>query len=113
MKGLLIRFYMREDLHHQGRPAWEWLLQQANAIGVRGGSVFKAVACFGKHHRVHEAKFFELAGALGVEVQFVVTDSEATSLRSLLEREGVHVLYAQTAAEFGFTGIVGTEPKVD
>jgi uncharacterized protein len=104
MKGVLVRFYMREDQRHGSRQLWEWLLEQANMLGIRGGSVFKAMGGFGRHHRLSEAKFFELAGSLGIEVQFVVTEAEAASLHALLERERVHVFYAQTAAEFGITG---------
>jgi uncharacterized protein len=42
-------------------PLWVWLLQQANELGIRGGSAFKAMAGFGRHHTLSEAKFIELA----------------------------------------------------
>ena len=64
-----------------GRPAWEWLLVQANGMGLRGGSAFRAMAGFGRHHQLQENHFFELAGTLTIEVEFVVSqpNTEADS----------------------------------
>ncbi|HVC31462.1 MAG TPA: DUF190 domain-containing protein, partial [Steroidobacteraceae bacterium] len=64
MQGFLLRFYVHEGHRHHGRLAWEWLLELGNRLGIRGGSAFKAMAGFGRHHVLHEAHFFELAGTL-------------------------------------------------
>ena len=73
MQGSFLRFYVHENQRHHQRLVWEWLLEQANALGVRGGSAFRAMAGFGRHHVLHESTFFELAGTLTVEVEFIVT----------------------------------------
>jgi len=100
MQGSLCRFYLHEGDRHRGRPLWEWLLEQANQIGLRGGSAFRAMAGFGSHHLLHESRFFELAGSLAVEVEFLVTDEEAERLLELLRRERVRVVYARVPAQF-------------
>jgi uncharacterized protein len=100
MDGSFLRFYVREDQRHQGRLAWEWLLEQANALGVRGGSAFRAMAGFGRHHLLHEARFFELA-SLTVEVEFIVTDAEAHTLIELLREQKIRLFYAHIPARFG------------
>src|SRR5713226_4789413 len=74
MNGSFLRFYVHEGHRHHHHLLWEWLLEQANKLGIRGGSAFKAMAGFGRHHMLHEARFFELAGTLTVEVEFIVTD---------------------------------------
>ena len=56
---------------------------------------------FGRHHTLHEAKFFELAGALAIEVEFIVTQEEAEKLLALLHQEKVRVFYASIPAHFG------------
>ena len=66
MQGCFLRFYVHEGQRHHGRLLWEWLLEQANKIGIRGGSAFRAMAGFGRQHILHEAKFFELAGSVAV-----------------------------------------------
>jgi len=101
MQGSLFRFYVHEGHRHRGRLAWEWLLEQGNELGIRGGCAFKAMAGFGRHHVLHEARFFELAGTLTVEVEFIVSPEEAQKLLDLLHREEVRLFYAYTPACFG------------
>jgi uncharacterized protein len=100
MQGSLLRFYVHEGQRHGERPVWEWLLEQANALGVRGGSAFRAMAGFGRHHVVHENTFFELAGSLTVEVEFMVTEQEAAQLLQLVRSASLRVFYARIPAEF-------------
>jgi PII-like signaling protein len=101
MPASLLRFYVHESQRCHGRLFWEWLLEEANRMGLRGGSAFRAMAGFGRHHRVHEEHFFELAGTLTVEVEFIVTDAEARKLLDVIEREKLRVFYARVPAEFG------------
>jgi len=104
MDGSFLRFYVHENERLHGQLAWEWLLQRANALGIRGGSAFRAVAGFGRDHRLHEERFFELAGTVTVEVEFIVTDDEARQLLELVAGEGLRLFYARTPAHFGTTG---------
>ncbi len=110
MQGSFLRFYIHEDQRHGGTLLWEWVLREANKLGIRGGSAFKAMAGFGRHHHLHEARFFELAGSLSVEVEFIVSDEEAAQLLELLHKEKLRVFYAQVPAQFGVTGADETEP---
>ncbi|MGB6307627.1 MAG: DUF190 domain-containing protein [Steroidobacteraceae bacterium] len=100
-EGHFLRFYVHEGQRHRHVLLWEWLLQQANKLGIRGGSAFKAMAGFGRHHVLHEAHFFELAGSLTVEVEFIVTQAESKQLLELIEREKIRVFYACIPARFG------------
>ena len=100
MDGSFLRFYVREDHRHHHQLVWEWLLQEANKLGIRGGSAFKAMAGFGRHHMLHEARFFELAGELAIEVEFIVTQEEAQKLLALLRKEKVRLFYASMPAHF-------------
>jgi uncharacterized protein len=110
MQGSFFRFYVREDHRHQQRLVWEWLLEEANRLGIRGGSAFRAMAGFGRHHLLHEAHFFELQGQLAIEVEFIVTDEEAAKLLELLHREKLRLFYAQIPARFGVINPDGTDP---
>ena len=101
LQGHFLRFYVREDHRHHHVLLWEWLLTQANKIGIRGGSAFKATAGFGRHHVLHEQHFFELAGTLAVEVEFIVTGTESQQLLELIEREKIRVFYACIPPQFG------------
>ena len=110
MQGSFFRFYVHEGQRHHGRLVWEWLLEQGNRLGIRGGSAFKAMAGFGRHHVLHEAHFFELAGTLTVEVEFIVTPEEAQKLLDLLHEEKVRLFYAHTPAYFGVINPDASDP---
>jgi len=101
MQGSLLRFYVHEGHRHQRRPVWEWLLEKANGLGIRGGSAFRAMAGFGRHHVLHENHFFELAGTLTVEVEFIVSNEEADKLLALLQEAEIRLFYARVPALFG------------
>jgi PII-like signaling protein len=110
MQGSFLRFYVQEGRRHRGRLVWEWLLEQANRLGIRGGSAFRAMAGFGRHHLLHEDTFFELAGTLTVEVEFVVTAEEARELLRLVQAEKIRLFYAQIPATFGIVSPDSQDP---
>jgi PII-like signaling protein len=89
---------------------WEWLLKTAAELGVRGGSAFRAVAGFGRHHVLHEQTFFELAGSLAVEVEFIVTDAEARELIELLHQAKLRIFFAQIPAHFDIVNRDAEDP---
>ncbi len=101
MDGFFLRFYVHENERHHHVLVWEWLLEQANKLGIRGGSAFHAMAGFGRHHVLHEDQFFELAGSQVVEVEFIISEEEAMRLLDLLHREKIRVFYARIPARFG------------
>lgn len=101
MKGTYLRFYVHENRKHGHALLYEWLLERARSIGIHGGSAFRAIAGYGRHGILHEQHFFELAGDLTVEVEFLLTDEETDRLLDLLRREQVRVFYAKAPAEFG------------
>lgn len=110
MEGSFCRFYVHENARHNRRLLWEWLLDQANRLGIRGGSAFRAMAGFGRHHVLHESHFFELAGSLTVEVEFMVSEEEAKRLLDLVRAEKVRVFYALIPARFGILNPDANDP---
>lgn len=110
MQGSFLRFYVHEGQRLHGRLVWEWLLEQANRLGIRGGSAFRAIAGFGRHHVLHESRFFELAGTLTVEVEFIVSDEEARQLLELVGAEKIRLFYACVPALFGVLNPDPTDP---
>ncbi len=101
MQGSLLCLYVHENQRCHGRPFWEWLLEQASRMGIRGGSALRAMAGFGRHHHLQEQNFFELAGSLAIEVEFIVSDAEAEQLLALVEHEKLRVFYTRVSARFG------------
>jgi PII-like signaling protein len=101
MNGTYLRFYVHENRKHHGILLYEWLLETAKKAGIHGGSAFRAVAGYGRHGVLHEQHFFELAGDLTVEVEFLLSDEQADMLLAVLRGEQVRIFYAKAPAEFG------------
>jgi PII-like signaling protein len=110
MKGSFLRFYVHEGHRLHQQLVWEWLLQEANKLGIRGGSAFKAMAGFGRHHVLHEAHFFELAGTLAVEIEFIVSDEEAQRLLGRIHEEKLRLFFAHIPARFGVINPDSADP---
>ncbi len=100
-KGTFLRFYVEEGQRHHGVLLWEWLLEKACGLNIRGGSAFQAIGGFGRHRQLHESRFFELAGSVVVEVEFIVDDDEAERLLEIVRAAGIRVFYARIPAHFG------------
>ena len=101
MNGTYLRFYVHENRKHHGMLVYEWLLETAKKSGIHGGSAFRAIAGYGRHGVLHEQHFFELAGDLTVEVEFLLSEEQAEALLGVLRREQVRVFYAKVPAQFG------------
>jgi PII-like signaling protein len=104
MQGVYLKFYVQEKRHHHGILAYEWLLETAREIGIHGGSAFRAIAGYGRHGRLHEEHFFELAGDLPVEVGFALAEEEAQRLLDRLKDEKLELFYLKVPLEMGFVG---------
>ncbi|MGH8126541.1 MAG: DUF190 domain-containing protein [Rhodanobacteraceae bacterium] len=103
-EGVYLRFFVHENRRHHGILLYEWLLEQAKAMGIHGGTAFRAIAGFGRHGVMHEQHFFELAGDVAVRLDFLVTFEEADKLIKLVETEKLVIPFAELPAEFGITG---------
>ncbi|HJW43996.1 MAG TPA: DUF190 domain-containing protein [Geothrix sp.] len=101
MKGTYLIFFMQEDRTRHGILLYQWLLKEARRLGVKGGTVFKAIAGFGRHGLIHADSFIELAGDLPVEVTFMTSEEEAEQLLAFIQAEGLSLFYVRMAAECG------------
>ena len=102
-----LKFFVIESQRHGGELVYQWLLREASALGLPGGSAFRAVAGFGRHHVLHEARFYELAGELPMEVVFVASREDAERLLADVSAAGLSLFHYMMPAQAGTTG---TEP---
>ena len=102
--GVHLYFYCHSRAKHDGVLLSEWLLEQAKAHGLGGGSVFRAIAGFGRHGVLHEEQFFELADDLPVKIEFLLREEQAELLLQLVRNAGVDATYARSPASFAVLG---------
>lgn len=95
-------FYVGEKQHHAGMMLYEWLLEEARGLGIHGGSAFRAIAGFGRHGRLHEDTFFELAGELAVKVEFILDDAITEQILQRVSAQNLNIFYVRTVVQSGF-----------
>lgn len=97
----MLRFYVSEKQRHDGELLYEWLLEEARRMGIPGGSVFRAIAGYGRHGKLHEETFFELGGELPIIVEFVTESAPLEQLMERLRPEGLKLFYTRFAVNSG------------
>jgi PII-like signaling protein len=103
-QGVHLTFYCHTRTKHDGILLSEWLLEQARKRGLGGGSVFRAIAGFGRHGVLHEEQFFELADDLPVKVEFLLNADQAELMLQLVREAHVDATYARYPASFAVLG---------
>jgi len=103
MQGSYLKLFVPEGTRHHGNLLYEWMLQQAHQVGIPGGSAVRAIAGYGRHGRLHEQHFFELAGEVPIVLEFFAVDEAIESLLALLRGENISVFYVKFSAEGGLT----------
>lgn len=99
--GVYLRFFMHANAKHRGMLLYEWILEQAKREGLAGGSVFRAIAGFGRHGILHEESFFELAGDLPLKVEFILGEAETERLLAIVRASGAALVYARSPVAYG------------
>jgi uncharacterized protein len=102
MSNVCLKIYLSEKQRHHGILLYEWLLNEAQRVGIKGGSVFRSIAGFGRHGQLHDVSFFELAGELPVQVEFVLDKTLADNFLEALRKQKLSLFYACYPVESGF-----------
>jgi len=106
-ESVLIKIFVPENQTHQGELLFEWVLEQAKALGIPGGTAFRAVAGYGRHGHLHQEGYIDLAPNLPMQLQFVGDELQIQKLLDLLHVERISAFYVRSRVEVGFTGPSG------
>lgn len=79
--ALLVRIYIGESDHHDGRPLYEVIVQMLRQRGLAGATVLRGIEGFGRNARVHTTRILHLSSDLPVLIEAV--DEEA-KIRAVL-----------------------------
>jgi uncharacterized protein len=67
----LLRIFIGESDHYQGRPLYEVIVLEARKRGMAGATVLRGIMGFGADSRVHTAKILRLSEDLPIIVEIV------------------------------------------
>jgi len=85
-EGKLIRIFIGESDHCEGRPLYEAIVVAARRSGLAGATVLKGFMGFGAHSRIHTAKLLELSQDLPIVVEIVDAPEKIEAFLPELER---------------------------
>ncbi len=80
-EALLVRIYIGESDHHEGKPLYDAIVQLMRERGIRGVSVFRGIEGYGRSSRVHTTRILALSEDLPILVEAV---DEADRIRAVL-----------------------------
>ncbi len=80
-EALLVRIYIGESDHHEGKPLYDAIVRLMRERGIRGVSVFRGIEGYGRSSRVHTTRILALSEDLPILVEAV---DEADRIRAVL-----------------------------
>lgn len=70
-EGHLLRVFIGEADKHEGKPMYEWLVQEARRQGLAGATAFRGMMGFGPGSRIYTSKILRLSEDLPIVIELV------------------------------------------
>jgi uncharacterized protein len=83
--AMLLRIFLGENDHWQGRPLYEALVLKAREMHLGGATVLRGPMGFGHSSRLHTAKILRLSEDLPFVVEIVDTEEKITGFVAAIE----------------------------
>jgi PII-like signaling protein len=74
--AMLLRIFIGESDHYQGKPRYEALVLKARELHLAGATVLRGPMGFGRSSRLHSAKILRLSEDLPIVVEIVDIQSK-------------------------------------
>ncbi|MCE5312115.1 MAG: DUF190 domain-containing protein [Nitrospiraceae bacterium] len=75
-----ITVYLDETTKHEGRPAYEAVLDLCSRVHASGASVFRGIAGYGSSGVLHRAKLIDLSATMPVKIEVIDTEEKIMSM---------------------------------
>jgi PII-like signaling protein len=79
--GQLLRIFVGESDHWDGKPLYEAIVRRARTAGLAGATVLRGLEGFGAHSRLHTTRILRLSEDLPIVVEIV---DEAPKIEAFL-----------------------------
>ena len=82
-RWLRLRIYIGEKDRYHGKPLYLYIVHMLKRMGVKGATVYRAIAGYGSHSMIHTAEVLRLSEDLPIVIETV--DEEPAIRRALEE----------------------------
>src|SRR5436305_3569558 len=83
--GQLLRIFIGESDHWQGKPLYEAIILKARAMGIAGATMFRGMMGYGANSRIHTTKILRLSEDLPVLIEIVDNAEKIEQLLPILD----------------------------
>lgn len=101
MNGVCLSLHTHEFQKHHGMVLYEWILEFAKKNGIEGGSAYRAIAGYGRHGKMYEEHFFELASNVPLQVTLISEKEKIHQFIEKLKLENIHLFYVISEVDYG------------
>jgi PII-like signaling protein len=84
-QGKLLRIYVGELDTYDGKPLYQWLVEEARERGLAGATALRGLEGYGAHNRVHTAKVMRLSVDLPVVIEIVDTEEKIDAFLPVID----------------------------
>jgi len=78
--GKLLRVFIGENDHYQGKLLYEAIILHAREKGIAGATVLRGIEGYGAHSHIHKTSFIDLSEDLPIVVEIVDTEEKIETL---------------------------------
>ena len=79
-EATLLRVFLGESDHHDGKPLYEAIVLKARELHLAGATVLRGVMGFGRSSRLHTAKVLRLSEDLPIVVEIADVEEKIQAL---------------------------------
>jgi PII-like signaling protein len=79
-EGQLLRIFVGESDHWQGKPLYEAIILKAREMGLAGATMLKGLMGFGANSRIHTAKILRLSEDLPIVIEIIDSPEKIEAL---------------------------------
>lgn len=84
-EGVLLRIFIGESDHHEGKPLYEQIVLKARALKLAGATVIRGIMGFGADSHMHTAKVLRLSEDMPVVIEMVDTQENLDKILPFLD----------------------------
>jgi PII-like signaling protein len=102
-QGALLRIFIGESDRHEGKPLYEAIVLKAREAHLAGATVFRGIMGYGRHSRVHTAKWEALSTDLPIVLEIVDSEEKIRAFMPCVDemvRQGLVTLEDVTVVKY-------------
>ena len=84
--GQLLRIFIGESDHWEGKPLYEAIILKAREMGIAGATMLRGLMGYGAASRIHTAKILRLSEDLPIVVEIVDSADKIEALLPVIDQ---------------------------